>query len=229
MRTVITRAFFVMHAACKAVISFFSTLNISFILASASLVTSLTTLLIVPNGLFKWWTHRHWHENIKIIRLNTNDYTYVYNGNYDPVFFDRLEIKSIEMGKMNYLEVGKAIEGRSYLVFIHKGVAFEGMYQGSIQSLFENGKLPEKYQMVPVNIDHPMLKAVGVGKPTLYETEAKMFFNFGLESKEIAVQAKSFVVSKSESRKESSDMPEQPSVQCDYTPKFDIRTGKKIE
>lgn len=172
--------------------------NISFILASAALVTSLTTLLIVPNSVFRWWTHIQWQENIKIIRLNTNDYTYIYNGNYDSVFFDRIETKSNDLRKAQYIEIGKVIEGKNYLVFSHKGVNFKDMHRGHVSSILENGVLPEKYEMITVNIDHPLLNVLGASKPTLYTTESKLFFNFGLESKAVVTSSRSFIVMKNE-------------------------------
>lgn len=70
---------------------------------------------------------------------------------------------------------------------------------------------------------------MGVGKPTMYASEVKLFFNFGLENKEIAINVSSFIVKKNEVLKDPLNTTEQPMVACTYTPKFDLKTGKKIQ
>lgn len=198
------------------------------IVASASLITSLATILTIPNGAMRWYNRINWEKNVEVLRVNTNDHTYIYNGNFDPIFVDRMEVVSNEVGKLNYIEIGKTVPGESYLVFMHKGTAYTEMHSGHINSLKVNGTLPETYNMITINKDYPFNKLLGSvtnSKPTYYASDTKIFINMATESHTITISTKSFIVKNAQASTQAiasqADF-EQPRILCDFPPKEKI-------
>lgn len=176
------------------------------IIALASLITSFSVLITIPNGVIDYYKTRTWEKNVKIIRLSSIDYIVVYNGNPKPIFVNRFEYKSYVLEQAGTSEINQTIPPYSYMNFNNdKGQVpkWNTIFNGNDIEL-ENVKkiglnnLNSPFNLVFYNQGHHLLKLMPNIEviPRTFDFDVNLYINFENEEKIFPVKVTGLIVYK---------------------------------
>lgn len=195
IKKIIATIFMIFSKWCVSILKNFKRFSIE-IIALASVVTSVSVLMSVPNGIVEYYKTANWEKNVKIIRFSSIDYIVIYNGNPKPIFVNRFEYKSYVLEQSGTGEINQTIPPYSYMNFQteKEKIGWDTLFNGDNNAL-ENAKRVGLnkgfYRVIVYNKDHHLLKLIEDVeiKPRTFDFDVNIFVNF--EEKEKAFPIKS--------------------------------------
>jgi hypothetical protein len=166
-------------------------------------ITSLGILFSVPNGIKDIILMRNWSNNIEVIRISSNDFTVLYNGNPKSVLLSHIKHSTKGLDYSGIEEKNIIIPPFSYFVVENykedsywEKLITEKSYKPEVFKSSRFEKRNSKFKIVYFDTNHIALNFLNQfePKPKYFESSIQLYFIANGELKEKIIKGQSIIV-----------------------------------